>query len=180
MINMIVCMDKGDGIGVNGGLLYHLKGDLKHFRQKTLGTTIIMGRKTFESLPNVLPHREHWVITQDKDYKVPKGVKVFHSREDVLNELGDRRAFVIGGSSIYDMFIEDVTSIYVTKVDKKKKADTYFKFSRDDFSWSQIGMQQNDIDELSGERLNYTFEVYTRKNLLKVVKGEDSTLQNLT
>lgn len=78
------------------------------------------------------------------------------------------------------MFINDVTSIYVTKVDKKKKADTYFKFSRDDFSWSQIGMQQNDIDELSGERLNYTFEVYTRKNLLKVIKGEDSTLQNLT
>lgn len=129
---------------------------------------------------NVLAHREHWVITRDKDYKVPNGVKVFHSREDVLSELGDRRAFVIGGSSIYDMFINDVTSIYVTKVDKKKKADTYFKFSRDDFSWSQIGMQQNDIDGLSGERLNYTFEVYTRKNLLKVIKGEDSTLQNLT
>ena len=147
MINMIVCMDKGDGIGVNGGLLYHLKGDLKHFRQKTLGTTIIMGRKTFESLPNVLPHREHWVITRDTDYKVPSGVRVFHSREDVLKELGDRRAFVIGGSSIYDMFINDVTSIYATKVDKKKKADTYFKFSRDDFSWSQIGTQQCDVDD---------------------------------
>lgn len=177
MINMIVCMDKGDGIGVNGGLLYRLKGDLKHFRQKTLGTTIIMGRKTFESLPNVLPHREHWVITRDTDYKVPSGVRVFHSREDVLKELGDRRAFVIGGSSIYDMFINDVTSIYATKVDKNKKADTYFKFSRDDFSWSQIGTQQCDVDELSGERLTYTFEVYTRKNLLKI--GRDSDIGTL-
>lgn len=180
MINMIVCMDNGDGIGVEGGLLYHLKGDLKHFRQKTLGTTIIMGRKTFESLPCVLPHREHWVITRDMDYKAPSCVKVFHSREDVLKELGDRRAFVIGGSSIYDMFINDVTSIYVTKVDKKKKADTYFRFKRDSFSWSQIGTQQCDVDELSGERLTYTFEVYTRKNLLKVGRGEDIGLQNLT
>ena len=168
MVNMIVCMDKADGIGVNGGLLYHLKGDLAYFRQKTLGTIIIMGRKTFESLPNVLSHREHWVITSDTNYTVPSGVRVFHSREEVLQELGNRRAFVIGGSSIYEMFINDVTSIYVTHVDKRRKADTYFKFNRDKFSWSQIGMQQSEVDTISGERLNYTFEVYTRKNLLDV------------
>ena len=169
MINMIVCMDKGDGIGVNGGLLYHLRGDLKYFRQKTLGTIIIMGRKTFESLPNVLPHREHWVITKDTNYVAPSGVRVFHSREGVLDALGDRRAFVIGGASIYNMFINDVTSIYATRVDGKKKADTYFKFNRTDFSWSQIGTQHGDIDDLSGKRFNYTFEVYTRKNLLRGV-----------
>lgn len=95
---MIVCVDNCDGIGVNGDLLFRLSGDLKNFRQKTLGTTIIMGRKTFESLPKVLPHRTHWVITSDIDYKAPVGVRVFHSREEVLEALGNNRAFVIGGS----------------------------------------------------------------------------------
>lgn len=179
MINMIVCVDNCDGIGVNGDLLFRLSGDLKNFRQKTLGTTIIMGRKTFESLPKVLPYRTHWVITSDMDYKAPVGVRIFHSREEVLEALGDNRAFVIGGSSIYNMFINDVTSIYVTKVNATRRADTYFTFNHSDFSHSQVGSQQVDVDEISGERLVYTFEIYTRKNLLKMTKQDDTELDVL-
>lgn len=179
MINMIVCVDNCDGIGVNGDLLFRLSGDLKNFRQKTLGTTIIMGRKTFESLPKVLPHRTHWVITSDRDYKAPVGVRIFHSREEVLEALGDNRAFVIGGSSIYNMFINDVTSIYVTKVNTTRRADTYFTFNHSDFSHSQVGSQQVDVDEISDERLVYTFEIYTRKNLLKMTKQDDTELDVL-
>ena len=91
-----MCLDSCNGLGRDNDLLYRLPSDMKMFRQRTLGMIVIMGRKTFESLPKVLPHREHWVITNQENYgdSVPDGVKVFHSKEEVLQELGDRRAFV--------------------------------------------------------------------------------------
>lgn len=165
MVNMIMCLDSCNGLGKNNDLLYRLPSDMKMFRQRTLGMIIIMGRKTFESLPKVLPHREHWVITNQEGYIVPDGVKVFHSKEEVLQELGDRRAFVIGGSSIYQMFLDDCTNIYVTRVNDTKKADTVFDFDESQFSHSQIGMGLKEKDEVSGRWVNYTFDMYTRKKL---------------
>lgn len=165
MVNMIMCLDACNGLGKNNDLLYRLPSDMKMFRQRTLGMIIIMGRKTFESLPKVLPHREHWVITNQEGYIVPDGVKVFHSKEEVLQELGDRRAFVIGGSSIYQMFLDDCTNMYVTRVNDTKKADTHFDFDESQFSHSQIGMGLKEKDEVSGRWVNYTFDMYTRKKL---------------
>lgn len=165
MVNMIMCLDACNGLGKNNDLLYRLPSDMKMFRQRTLGMIIIMGRKTFESLHKVLPHREHWVITNQEGYIVPDGVKVFHSKEEVLQELGDRRAFVIGGSSIYQMFLDDCTNMYVTRVNDTKKADTVFDFDESQFSHSQIGMGLKEKDEVSGRWVNYTFDMYTRKKL---------------
>lgn len=165
MVNMIMCLDACNGLGRDNDLLYRLPSDMKMFRQRTLGMIIIMGRKTFESLPKVLPHREHWVITNQEGYIVPDGVKVFHSKEEVLQELGDRRAFVIGGSSIYQMFLDDCTNMYVTRVNDTKKADTVFDFDESQFSHSQIGMGLKEKDEVSGRWVNYTFDMYTRKKL---------------
>ena len=165
MVNMIMCLDACNGLGKNNDLLYRLPSDMKMFRQRTLGMIIIMGRKTFESLPKVLPHREHWVITNQEGYIVPDGVKVFHSKEEVLQDLGDRRAFVIGGSSIYQMFLDDCTNMYVTRVNDTKKADTHFDFDESQFSHSQIGMGLKEKDEVSGRWVNYTFDMYTRKKL---------------
>lgn len=167
MVNMIMCLDACNGLGKNNDLLYRLPSDMKMFRQRTLGMIIIMGRKTFESLPKVLPHREHWVITNQENYgdSVPDGVKVFHSKEEVLQELGDRRAFVIGGSSIYHMFLDVCTNIYVTRVNDTKKADTVFDFDESQFSHSQIGMGLKEKDGVSGRWVNYTFDMYTRKKL---------------
>lgn len=165
MVNMIMCLDACNGLGKNNDLLYRLPSDMKMFRQRTLGMIIIMGRKTFESLPKVLPHREHWVITNQEGYIVPDGVKVFHSKEEVLQELGDRRAFVIGGSSIYQMFLDDCTNMYVTRVNDTKKADTVFDFDESQFSHSQIGMGLKEKDGVSGRWVNYTFDMYTRKKL---------------
>lgn len=165
MVNMIMCLDSCNGLGRDNDLLYRLPSDMKMFRQRTLGMIIIMGRKTFESLPKVLPHREHWVITNQEGYIVPDGVKVFHSKEEVLQELGDRRAFVIGGSSIYQMFLDDCTNMYVTRVNDTKKADTVFDFDESQFSHSQIGMGLKEKDGVSGRWVNYTFDMYTRKKL---------------
>ena len=160
-----MCLDSCNGLGRDNDLLYRLPSDMKMFRQRTLGMIIIMGRKTFESLPKVLPHREHWVITNQEGYIVPDGVKVFHSKEEVLQELGDRRAFVIGGSSIYQMFLDDCTNMYVTRVNDTKKADTVFDFDESQFSHSQIGMGLKEKDGVSGRWVNYTFDMYTRKKL---------------
>lgn len=163
MVNMIMCLDSCNGLGRDNDLLYRLPSDMKMFRQRTLGMIVIMGRKTFESLPKVLPHREHWVITNQEGYIVPDGVKVFHSKEEVLQELGDRRAFVIGGSSIYHMFLDVCTNIYVTRVNDARKADTRFEFDESKFSHSQIGKGLKEKDDISGKWVNYTFDMYTRK-----------------
>ena len=158
-----MCLDSCNGLGRDNDLLYRLPSDMKMFRQRTLGMIVIMGRKTFESLPKVLPHREHWVITNQEGYIVPDGVKVFHSKEEVLQELGDRRAFVIGGSSIYHMFLDVCTNIYVTRVNDARKADTRFEFDESKFSHSQIGKGLKEKDDISGKWVNYTFDMYTRK-----------------
>ncbi|ETJ00135.1 MAG: Dihydrofolate reductase, partial [Veillonella dispar DORA_11] len=67
-------------IGKDNTLIWHLPNDLKFFKEKTTGHVIIMGRKTFESLPFLLPNREHWVITRDKGFDAPEGVTLFHYR----------------------------------------------------------------------------------------------------
>ena len=79
MLALIVAVAHNRVIGKDNTLIWHLPNDLKFFKEKTTGHVIIMGRKTFESLPFLLPNREHWVITRDKGFDAPEGVKIFHS-----------------------------------------------------------------------------------------------------
>ena len=81
MLALIVAVAHNRVIGKDNTLIWHLPNDLKFFKEKTTGHVIIMGRKTFESLPFLLPNREHWVITRDKGFDAPEGVKIFHSPE---------------------------------------------------------------------------------------------------
>ena len=79
MLALIVAVAHNRVIGKDNTLIWHLPNDLKFFKEKTTGHVIIMGRKTFESLPFLLPNREHWVITRDKGFDAPEGVKIFQS-----------------------------------------------------------------------------------------------------
>ena len=81
MLALIVAVAHNRVIGKDNTLIWHLPNDLKFFKEKTTGHVIIMGRKTFESLPFLLPNREHWVITRDKGFDAPEGVRIFHSPE---------------------------------------------------------------------------------------------------
>lgn len=132
MISIIVATSENNAIGKDNKLLFHVKEDLNFFKKTTLHKTIIMGRKTFESLPGVLPLRKHIVITRDTNYKVDHPeVEVRHSLIDVLKELDspNKEIFVIGGGEIYKQAIESglVSKIYLTKIDKTvKDADTFF------------------------------------------------------
>src|SRR6186997_1688211 len=90
-------------IGKDNGLPWHIPGDLKRFKQLTMGSAMIMGRKTFDSLPGVLPGRRHIVLTRDPEWR-HDGVDVVHTIEDSIAAAGDTPISVIGGAAVFTMF----------------------------------------------------------------------------
>ena len=127
MLALIVAVAHNRVIGKDNTLIWHLPNDLKFFKEKTTGHVIIMGRKTFESLPFLLPNREHWVITRDKGFDAPEGVKIFHSPEAAAEAARALdAAYVIGGAQVYEAFLPYVDMMYITEVDHEFEGDAFF------------------------------------------------------
>lgn len=129
MISIIVAVSNNNVIGSDNKLLWHIPNDLKRFKEITSGNIIVMGRKTFESLPGVLPNRKHIVITRDKNYSVDNSsVEVIHNINYIINSFKNSpvEVFIIGGGDIYKQFINSVDKIYLTKVFKDFEGDTTF------------------------------------------------------
>ena len=132
MISLIAAVDKNNAIGKDNKLLFHIKEDLLFFKETTINHTIIMGRKTFEALPGVLPLRKHIILTRDKSYKVnDPQVKIKSSLKSILEDLKDKdeEVFIIGGGEIFKQVMESglVDKIYLTKINKYVEgADTFF------------------------------------------------------
>lgn len=129
MLSIIVAISENNIIGGDNKLLWHLSEDLKRFKEITMNNTIIMGRKTFESLPNILPGRKHIIVTRDRNYKVDSDqVEIVHNIEDVINEYSnnDANAFIIGGGEIYNLAFPHCSKLYLTKVKRDFSGDTYF------------------------------------------------------
>ena len=129
-MNIIVACDRNWGIGKDGHLLCHLPGDLKYFKEKTLGKTVIMGRVTLESLPGGrgLPERRNIVMTHDSDYTA-ENAEVVHSLselEEAVKDTPNDDLFIIGGAKIYEQFLLSCRNVYVTKVDAEFEADRFF------------------------------------------------------
>lgn len=130
MLNIIACISKKHrAIGYQNRLLYHIKSDMTRFRELTTGHTIIMGRKTFESLPNgALPHRRNIVISKTKEQIT--GCEVYTSLEEALvarKEAAEDECFIIGGASIYEQALPFADKLYLTIVEKEPEhADTFF------------------------------------------------------
>lgn len=125
-MKIILAVDKDFGIGKDNELLFHFKKDLKHFKDTTLNSTIIMGRKTYESMGGALPKRENLVLTRNKDYRIDDGI-VFNDVDDLLKYVKTKKGnvFVIGGAQIVDMLLPFCNEAIITKIDDKKKADTF-------------------------------------------------------
>ena len=138
MISLIAAVDKNNAIGKDNKLLFHIKEDLLFFKETTINHTIIMGRKTFEALPGVLPLRKHIILTRDKNYKVnDPHVKIKSSLKSILEDLKDKdeEVFIIGGGEIFKQVMESgiVDKIYLTKINKYvEDADTFFPQIPDD------------------------------------------------
>lgn len=125
-ISLILSVGKNNEIGRGNDLIWHFHADMKFFRETTTGNTVIMGRKTFESLPKVLPNRKNIVITSDKSLKID-GAVVVHSIEEALQKAKNDNVFVIGGGNIYAQFLPIADRIYLTEIDAQcPDADTFF------------------------------------------------------
>jgi len=123
-IALVVAMDKNRAIGRAGALPWHLPDDLKHFKALTLGKTVLMGRKTFQSIGRPLPKRRNVVLTKDPSFGA-EGIEVVHSLDDAL--LLDEEIMVIGGGEVYALFLPLATHLHLTLVDTTiPDADTFF------------------------------------------------------
>lgn len=125
-ITLIAAIGKNKELGKNNKLLWNLPIDMKHFRDTTRGHTVIMGRKTYESLGKALPNRRNIVITNDKNF-VKNDIEIVHSLLDAFNlSSNDGEVFVIGGAQIYTQAITHAQNLNITHVDGEFDADTYF------------------------------------------------------
>lgn len=137
---MIVAMGPKGEIGLDNKLLWHLSEDLKNFKKITTGKTIVMGRKTFESIGKPLPNRTNIVLTKDADLKIP-GVDIINDplmAFDIALEQDDSdesELVVIGGAEVYKLYLPYAHKIYLTEVDYHGDADAFFpKFNRDEWN----------------------------------------------
>ena len=125
-ISFVVAMSRNRVIGSENKLIWSLPADMQHFKEKTMGKPVIMGRKTHESVGRALPDRANIVITRDKGYKA-KGCIVVNSMEAALDAAGhDDEVMVIGGAEIFRMFLPVADKIYLTIVEADLKGEVYF------------------------------------------------------
>lgn len=154
------------GIGKDGDLLARNKEDMKFFKETTTGHIVVMGRKTLDSFPGgrVLPNRDNIVITRDESFE-REGAIIVNSIESAISKakelaIGtDKEIFVIGGDSIYQQMLPQCTTAYVTKMDQKYDADTYFPNLDDDAEW--VLSEQSEVKEYPDG--TFTFCTYVRK-----------------
>lgn len=156
MITLIAAAGENNELGKDNDLVWHLPDDFKHFKTTTTGHFIIMGRKTFESFPKLLPNRTHIVITRNTGYKA-EGAHVVKSMEEAL-ELAkeDSQPFIIGGGEIYHLGLPYAQRIELTRVHGSFEADTYFPEIRED-EWTLLDEKFHSKDE----RHNYAFTIQT-------------------
>lgn len=161
MLSIIVAKSKNNAIGKDNKLLWNIPDDLKRFKKLTTGHTIIMGRKTFESLGRVLPNRYHIVLTRDKTYNVEdENVKIINDISEIDKYINDENEyFVIGGAQIYATLISKCQRLYITQIEKDFIGDSYFP---------KINEQEwNIIERINGPKddnnFDYEYITYERK-----------------
>lgn len=142
-ISIIVAVSKNNVIGQGKKLLWHIPEDMKHFKEITTGHHILMGKTTYESIGRLLPGRVTLILSSNKDYKVPEGAHVFENEKDAVEfamQNGEKELMIIGGGSIYRLFLPIADKIYLTKVLKEFKGDVTFpEINTDD--WKEISKE---------------------------------------
>ncbi len=160
-LSIIVAVDENNGIGYRNQLPWRLSNDLKRFKQLTTGNVVVMGRKTWESLPKKpLPERINVVLTRNS-IDLPVGVQVFSSvKEFIQQDYSPKTIFIIGGAEIYRQFFPLASTLYLTRVHGKFETDTHLEgFIPDE--WELISSLPNPQTEK--DSCPYTFEVFRRK-----------------
>jgi dihydrofolate reductase len=161
MISIIAVIDQNNAIGLNNSLLCHLPNDLKYFKRITSGHPVIMGWRTYESLPvKPLPNRKNIVICDLIDVSAP-GCILVSSIDEACAQCDDtEECFVIGGAQVYRQMITLAQKLYITRVHHAFDADVWFPEIKADEEWRQMSAERNEPDEK--HLYAYSFEVYTR------------------
>lgn len=168
-ISIIVAIDNNNAIGYQNRLLCYLPSDLKHFKALTTGHTIVMGRKTFESLPNgALPNRRNIVVSNSvfnlQTNDLPENTSLFVKKsiaEALEFAKNDEKIFIIGGESIYSATIDIADTLFITKIDAEFLADKFFP-EIDLNIWQE--KERFDFQKDKTNRYNFSFITYARKN----------------
>ena len=159
-ITIVAAIASNNVIGQKNSLPWDIPEDLKRFKQLTSGHTILMGRKTFDSIGRPLPNRTNIVMTRDTNYQ-KKGIEIVFDEREALNLIKDlnQEVFIIGGSKIYELFEPWTTSLMITRVLKDFEGDAFFP----DINWNnwQIKSKEEFLDEKSG--ISCKLEEYLRK-----------------
>ncbi len=159
-IIIIAALANNGIIGNKNQLIWHLPNDLKRFKMLTTGHTIVMGRKTFESLGRPLPGRENIVLTHQKKWK-REGIKVFHTKRAVLDYTKEKeKIFVIGGAEIYQLFLKQAHILEITYVDTMAIGDARFPIINYE-NWKLVREFLHEKDEK--HIFSYKFATYQRK-----------------
>lgn len=157
-ISFVVAMDCHRGIGLNNQLPWRLPADLHYFRQLTSYHTVLMGRKTYESIGKPLPNRRNLVLTKQLDYEAP-GSEIVHDIEQALNQFPNEELFVIGGAEVYRMLYPRASRLYITYIHHAFAVDAYFPAFEED-TWhltSSVMGEQNEKNPYA-----YEFRVYDK------------------
>ena len=159
-ITIIVAAAENNAIGKDNKLIWSLPNDLKRFKKLTSGHCIIMGRKTFDSFPGLLPNRKHIVISRNKNISFSDEVTVVNNFEEAIRETGDdENPFIIGGGQIYKLAMDHGDKIELTRVHEEFKADTFFP-KIDENKWRLINEEFNEKDER--HQFSFTYKTYIK------------------
>ncbi|MBS5806104.1 MAG: dihydrofolate reductase [Firmicutes bacterium] len=157
MISIIAAIGKNRELGRGNDLIWHIKEDLKNFKNLTMGKYIVMGKNTYESLPKHLEGRKYIVLSSSLS-EIENGL-LFNDFNKLLVFIKDvdEEVIIIGGASIYKLFLPFADKLYLTEIDSEEKADVYFPdFNKEDYECNVVST--NEVDGLK-----YSFVIYERK-----------------
>ena len=157
MISIIAAIGKNRELGRDNDLIWHIKEDLKNFKNLTMGKYIVMGKNTYESLPKHLEGRKYIVLSSSLS-NIENGL-LFNDFSKLLEFIKnvDEEVMIIGGSSIYKLFLPFADKLYLTEIDSEEAADVYFpEFNKEDYECNVVST--NEVDGLK-----YSFVIYERK-----------------
>lgn len=162
-ISMIVAMAHGRVIGLDNKMPWHLPADLQWFKKTTLGSPIIMGRKTYDSIGRPLPGRLNIILSRNTDLEIA-GCTVVNSLSDALEVAKEKNTtdeiFITGGAHLYEKFLKETDYLYLTKIDAKFEGDTFFP-DYTQYAWKEIDR----IDNLADEKNPYPYSFITLERI---------------
>ena len=160
-MNLIVAIDKNNGIGKNGDLLCHLSADLKHFKEVTSGKTVVMGYNTLISLPKSAPLKNRRnIVLYEKDIEI-EGAEVCHSTDELferIKELDGDEVFVIGGAMVYTLLMPYCDKLYITHINRVFDADRFLPEIKED-EWRVL----DESETMEENGLQFRYVTYGRK-----------------